>query len=71
MWLTYVWLTQSGEVNEAAAPSSGMQVPDCGSVRQVVAGQKHTLFLSEDGFLYAGGHNTFGQLGFPGEVTFL
>ena len=44
-----------------------MQVPECGSVRQVVAGQKHTLFLSEDGLLYAGGHNTFGQLGFPGE----
>jgi len=43
-----------------------MPVPDCGSVRQVVAGMKHTLFLDSEGFLYAGGHNTFGQLGFPG-----
>jgi hypothetical protein len=69
-------ITQDGGVvqsdgDSADNPAGGqraMEMPDCGSVRQVVAGQKHTLFLDEDGFLYAGGHNTFGQLGFPGEA---
>jgi alpha-tubulin suppressor-like RCC1 family protein len=59
-----------GESNEESGSGQrAMPVPDCGSIRQVVAGQKHTLFLDEDGFLYAGGHNTFGQLGFPGEAS--
>ena len=47
------------------------QIPDCGSVRQMVSGHKHALFLDCDGYLYAGGHNTFGQLGFPGEAQVL
>jgi hypothetical protein len=60
-------VVQSGDATEDN--DAPMEIPDCGSVRQVVAGQKHVLFLDSAGGLYAGGQNTFGQLGFPGEPS--
>jgi len=34
----------------------------------VSSGSQHTLLLSADGVLWAGGQNTYGQLGYPGEA---
>ena len=60
-------VVQGGEDEDALA--ANIEVPECGAMRQIAAGQRHTLFLNADGLVYAGGHNTFGQLGFPGDAN--
>ncbi len=61
-------LNSSGQLGYAVASGSASKsnlgvIPDLGGVRQIAAGNTHSLFLTRNGRVYSCGSNNYGQLG--------